>query len=52
MSLNKHGKNDTGCLGCLTIIIVFWLILGGGCAKIEKLIDTQIAANEAKVASK
>lgn len=38
--------NRNGNIGCLVFIIVFWLLFFGGCAKVEKLIDTQTAANE------
>ena len=46
---DSKGSSGNGCFGCLATIIFFWLVFFGGCAKMEQLIDSQIAANNAKV---
>ena len=43
----SKGSSGNGCFGCLATIIFFWLVFFGGCAKMEQLIDSQIAANRA-----
>lgn len=45
------GDNDGGgCLGCLAILLVGWLLLAGGCQKINRLIDLQLKATEQSLA--
>ena len=45
--VDSKGNSGNGCFGCLATIIFFWLVFFGGCAKMEQLIDSQIAANKA-----
>lgn len=44
----KNDRKGNG-LGCLVMLLLVWLLFFGGCEKLERLVDTQIAANEKKL---
>ena len=45
----KQGEGNNGCLGCLAMIIILWLVFYGGCDRINRALDTTIQANEKKI---
>jgi hypothetical protein len=45
----KQGEGNNGCLGCLAVIIILWLVFWGGFDRINRALDTTIQANEKKI---
>lgn len=45
----KRGESEGNCLGCLSLILVAWLLFFGGCDRVNRLIDLKIEESEKNI---